>query len=123
MKLTRREFLKGGTLLVACLVAGLKPTEPEIIKSGWVDLPVRYVSVMFDGVRLYDYPLDSGQIARAFRMPPYAIYGGAAGAGKTPHPDDFVEAYFAELTNAWLELEFLRGDPAYRCLGVYKEDT
>ena len=109
MKLTRRDFLKGGTLLVACLVAGLKPKEPEIIFSPVVDLPVR-VPERYVGSRLSQqwWP---------------AIYGGAAGAGKTPHPDDFIEAYFAELTGAWLELEFLRGDPDYRCLGVYKEDT
>ena len=134
MKISRRNFLKGGTLLAACLVAGLKPKAPKVMR----ELSVRHVSVMFDGDFLEAVPHDPEQIARAFRIPPWeALYGGAAGAGKTPvitlgdleamlwsFEPPYTQSQRAWIENIFLEAQFLEGDPDLHCRGVLvvKED-
>lgn len=77
----RRDFLKGGTLLAVCLVAGLKPTEPKIIKSPVVDLKGFCKAVwIFAGDNHINFVQEP-------RWP--ALYGGMAGGGKTP--DSFAD--------------------------------
>ena len=70
----RREFLKGGTLLAACLVAGLKLTEPK---------PPTLVACGSDTH--------------------IGLYGGMAGAGKTPHPDDIWADFLTAIWTAHTE--------------------
>lgn len=120
MKFTRRDFLRGGLITAAALAVGLKPD--EIIFSPVVDLfaDFEYYWPM-DGDFLDGVPHDPEQIARAFRMPPVTKPitwpdMEAALRKMARRPDN--SAYFAWLEEAWLELQFLHGDPRFHCRGV-----
>lgn len=103
MKFTRRDFLRGGLITAAALAVGLKPD--EIIFSPGVDLFADFE---------YYWPMD-GDFLDALRHNRDAIYDGAAGGGKTPHPADMIEQLLLVTER---EMEFLHGDPRFHCRGV-----